>query len=382
MTNDLKQRLVEGLNEHVRSALWLGSPKVSDSGALEVRTSDRVNFRSCRRRFFFSSHLHMNLESAEIATPLWMGTGFHFALEDFHGYKKYSKPSEAFRDYYKATKSLGRIPDDADEAAGLAMQMLDYYSDYWLLTRSPLDTYVVDGVPQVEVDFRIELPIEGPNGEKVYYKGTFDRIAMDEYGCLYVVEYKTAKQYSWGHLDLDAQVTAYYWAAEQWYGRPIDGVIYQQHIKKVPSPPRFLTTKGTYSTDRRQSTTYTLYRKALVDMYGKVEYAPEPNRKFLQFLMSQEDEYGDKFIRRDTISRSRHEVQMEGLRVLEEVKEMLQPGIFITHKASRECQVFCPFVHPCLMIELGDEWKDELAAGFKQRDRGEPEWRKLIGYDK
>src|SRR6185436_15978480 len=67
-----------------------------------VRTSDRSNFRRCRRRWNWSSHLRQALSPREHASPLWFGSGCHFAWEDFHGYHQYLHPRDAFRAYVKA----------------------------------------------------------------------------------------------------------------------------------------------------------------------------------------------------------------------------------------------------------------------------------------
>src|SRR4051812_22681517 len=68
-----------------------------------IRTSDRTGFRRCRRRWGWSSHLKGNLAPREAISPLWFGSGFHFALEDFHGPRQYASPIDAFNDFVRAT---------------------------------------------------------------------------------------------------------------------------------------------------------------------------------------------------------------------------------------------------------------------------------------
>ena len=45
-----------------------------------IHTSDRITFKRCRRKWDFSSPLRQHLApQGGVVTPLWFGTGFHFA---------------------------------------------------------------------------------------------------------------------------------------------------------------------------------------------------------------------------------------------------------------------------------------------------------------
>ncbi|WP_419779109.1 PD-(D/E)XK nuclease family protein, partial [Parvimonas micra] len=46
----------------------------------------------------------------------------------------------------------------------------------------------------------------------VLYRGTVDRVAIDSYGRLWIVEYKTAKRAEHLPYQTDPQVTTYVWA--------------------------------------------------------------------------------------------------------------------------------------------------------------------------
>src|SRR6266576_2717151 len=78
----------------------------SQGNIARIRTSDRIGFKRCRRRWGWNSHLRGNLGPRESQAPLWYGTGMHFALEDFHGYNNYGSPTAAFKAYCDATYSL------------------------------------------------------------------------------------------------------------------------------------------------------------------------------------------------------------------------------------------------------------------------------------
>lgn len=194
--------------------------------AIIIRTSDRISFKKCRRSWNWSSHLKGNWGPDNLASPLWFGSAIHFALEDYHGYQKFQTPADAFRAYCIATSKqhLRDLPFDAPELFRLGTAMMDYYTTHWLRHRKADQTFWLEDkhgekIPQVEVDFEIEVPVwEHPrlldylrhhNADCVLYRGTIDRVAIDEYGRLWIVEYKTAKVVEHGHYQTDPQVTTY-----------------------------------------------------------------------------------------------------------------------------------------------------------------------------
>lgn len=181
-----------------------------------IRTSDRSNFRRCKRKFNWS-YLHRgNRTRKETVTPLWLGTGMHFALEDFHGYHRFERPSEAFDAYVAASRRVPGIilPQDWEESVELMRGMLDYYLE-WLEYRDPQITLEVRGVPQVEVRFQIPLPLDPSlllryGYDRAVYTGTIDRVILDEeFQRLWLVDYKSAKTVQTGHFETDPQITAY-----------------------------------------------------------------------------------------------------------------------------------------------------------------------------
>lgn len=346
-----------------------------------IRTTDRIMFRRCRRRWGWQSHLRGNLGQREGVSPLWMGSGFHFALEDYHGHNYFTKPSNAFREYVAATRRVDQsaLPATWQEDAELACGMLDYYSDQWLSNREPLNTFVWNGVPQVEVNFRVELPWEpGRHGfDRVMYSGTLDRVIIDEHGQLWIVEYKTAKAIQTLHLANDSQVSSYCWAGRYLYDRPVVGVIYQQHRKDLPKAPKILAT-GKLSTDKRQLVTFQSMRHAIKQAYGSIQAAPIAYIDFLNYLAVDESPLGDKFVWRSKIQRNGHQCEAEGVKILMEADEMLDPNLPLYPNPDRTCQFMCPFNGACVSLDDGGDWAYEIELLFKDRDPVYDNWRKKV----
>ena len=343
-----------------------------------IRTHDRIAFKRCRRMWNWSSNLRGNLTPDRTATPLWLGSGIHFALEDYHGAKHFETASCALTAYAEASRKVKHLspPDDWREALELGQAMMDYYED-WLIIRDPLTTLVVDGVPQVEVEFEIPIPIEHPDFDRVVYRGAFDRVSVDGDNILWLVEYKSAIRFESLHLPTDPQVTAYCWALNHCYpGYAGWGVIYQQHKKVEPKEPHYLGS-GKLSSNKSQGTSYRLYRDAIVNMYGSVEKAPKSNRDCLNHLASTESEDRDPFIRRDRVSRTKHELMMEEQKILAEANDILNPEIPLYPNPTRDCS-FCSFHAPCMAFDDGSDWEQLLEENYISRKKESQAWRRHL----
>lgn len=180
-----------------------------DKSPFMLRTSDRILFKRCRRLWGWLSHLRQGRRNRENADYLWFGTGIHYALEDFHGLNLYGHPSRSFQAYVEACRRAGVLPATWQEHLSLGIVLMTYYAEEWLSCRPSLQTYEVEGIPQVEVNGAIDLGVRTRDGRRVLYGFTMDRITIDEWGRLWVQEYKTAKQIRTQPLDVDEQVTAY-----------------------------------------------------------------------------------------------------------------------------------------------------------------------------
>lgn len=358
---------------------------LADPRTAVIRTSDRSNFRRCRRRWNWQSHLRHNLTPIESASPLWFGSGIHYALEDFHGHRLYQYPRDALKAYVKATHRMSKakarpqlIPYDFLELTALGINMLDYYSEQWLIARDPLTTYIHDGKPQVEVHAVVRVPFSNEAYDNVLYAVTLDRIVIDEDQNLWIVDYKTAKQIQTHFFQTDPQISAYCWVAQQLYTKPIAGFIYQQHRKSPANLPTPLA-NGRLSTSRQQSiTSHRLYRQSLIKLYGEVLRAPKENVDFLNWLAEQETDTQDRFIRRDRIYRNKHQAEAEGTKLLLELEEMLNPNLPLYPSPTRDCGHLCAFQTACVSLDDGSDWQAELEYGFTPKDTTFDGWRDYL----
>ena len=348
-----------------------------------VSTSDRGNFKRCRRRWDLSSRNRQSLVLVDgvQSAALWLGTGFHFALEDYYGYKKFGKPSEAL-EAYVASHRRSELPDTWVETTKLGTDMLDYYVDEWLAQRGEvLETLWIDGVPQVEVNVRVPLDIKPPPGyDRVVYSVTYDRVAKDEYDRLVVVDYKTAaKQFDPGRLELDAQVSSYIWSARLIYGDAVEGACWQQHIKAVPDPPEVLKNGG-LSKNKSQYTTARMYEKTCMEYYGKV---PDEYREIINHFAATETPDADRFVKRETIYRNQTFADNEERKIFDEIDDMIDPKLKLYPNPTRDCTWDCNYRAVCLAMDDGSDYDYMLQTEYvKWEGEGyqSNEWRRRLKY--
>jgi hypothetical protein len=323
-----------------------------------VSTSDRIVFKRCRRKWDFQSKNRQSLAPIERAPNgnLWLGSGFHFGLEDYHGYRLFRSPQEAFREGFVKSHRRSELPENYEELTDLAVGMYDYYIDHWLPQHGePFKTLWIDGVPQVEVNVQIPLDIEPPPGyDEVVYSTTFDRVGIDEYGRIIIEDYKTAgKLYEAGRLELDPQVSAYDWAGHLLYGDQVEGGCWTQFLKSLPHEPEVLK-DGELSRNKNQYTTAAIYKAACLKYYGEV---PKKYYDFINYLASQETPEGDRFIKREVVYRNRTFARNEERKIFAEINDMLNPGLEVYPNPTRDCTWDCEFRAMCTAMNDGSDWE-------------------------
>jgi len=367
---------------------------VEDKGdhvVLEVHNGDRVTYRRCRRKFMFQSRLRENLIAISTPRgPLWLGSGFHFALEDFHGHNRFGDPRRAF-DAYVEAHPPEELPEDVDKLVVLGNGMLEYYVDLWLPRRQATmpQTLWVNGEPQVEV--HVQIPVteliqpwlldilqekHGKRVEVVIFQ-TFDKIEIDQEGRIWGVDYKTAKQMTpVNDLQRLPQGKQYYWGGRWFYGDAFEGMTWQQHLKSVPEPPELLKS-GDFSVNKSQHTTYSMYRKALIDQFGKV---PKGYVEILNILASRENDEGDRYIRRDTLRWSPMQGFSEEEALTAELHEMLDPNLPIYPNPTRDCNWDCPFSPISQAMDDGSDFDYLLETEFMRYQGYRDDWRAAIAW--
>lgn len=352
-----------------------------------IRTSDRQLFKRCRRKWGWNSGLRQNLTIKDTPSYFWLGSGGHFAMEDWHGYNHYQHPVEAFRAYVDAcrthnTKHGFGLPDDWEEQTTLGEGILEYYL-IWSKQRDTYKTVWIDGEPQVETKCQIPLTefldtdlLEESGYDEVVYQLTLDRLVEID-GEYWILDWKFYKQFGQGSLEYDQQMSAYIWGAQTVFDKPIAGAILHEFRKTLANAPRILS-NGKLSTAEKQGTTHRMYREDLIKVYGSVERASHKHVQCLNDLLARETEDRDDFIRRAKTRRNKYQQQAEGTKILMEVADMINPNLPLYTNATRDCQWDCQMQDICLMIDRDDDWQDQLKDTTTQRVQEQDGWRQYL----
>lgn len=238
--------------------------------------SDMQTFLACREKWDLSSPNRQSLRhTASPRMYLTQGSAMHEAID------KQAKqpgdravPLEASEAFLAAEREL-KVEDirkrtgfapwpaemaDWDEAADFTQKLIAQYFDHYGVD-NPLADQGMEYLA-TEVPFKIDIS-EITGIPDAYFVGTFDGIAVDGHGNLWLVENKTYGQKpDLTDLVVHFQTTGYAVAWEMLTGMELTGALYNGVAKKLISEPRRLK-DGTLSSDKRQQTTYERFAKAL-----------------------------------------------------------------------------------------------------------------------
>lgn len=327
-----------------------------------IRTSERTNFKKCRRLWDYNSGMRQNYEPVRMNQNLAFGIAVHVGLEHYYEPERWSFPTDvklanAISAFVGENKR--QMQEESAAQSGLDHERKLEYKEREELGVAMLTGYAEWAAPQdkftplaVEEKFQVplvDLETGKPlvyGGRPVVYQVRLDMLLEDEQGRRWVLDHKTAGSF-WdlGFLDLDTQISSYAWAAQQHYGGRIAGIVYNELLKTAPSPPKVLT-KGNLSQDKRQNTTYKLYKQAIDDL----GLDPGPYSGMLDYLRDNEKDY----FRRTQVFRSQSELDLQGQLILMEVKDMLGDPFIYPNPSKMHCNG-CDFRAPCAVEnEVGD----------------------------
>ncbi len=364
----------------------------ADPDTAIIRTSDRSSFKRCRRKWNWESGIRENLGPVDRPSYFWIGTGGHFAMEDFHGHNYYGNPVTAFEAYCDAcVKSADhhkiQVPDDYEEQRAMGVGVIAHYLD-WIKERDALETVWMEDVngnnqPCVEVKCQIEIPVPqrlldkpGNRYKRIIYQMTLDRLVVID-GEYWILDWKFFKQFSQVPVEFNGQMTAYVWGAQAMWTVPVVGAIYHEFLKKVPPGVRMLQ-NGDISSAKNQSVTHTQYRDALIAKYGDVSKAPSKNILALNDFAHRENENQDPFIRRTFTTRNTQQLQAEGTQVLMEMEDMLDPDLALYTNPTKDCGWDCQFNEICLQMNRDDDWSNTLRSMSISRSEEGETWRQYL----
>jgi len=338
----------------------------------EIRTSDRIAFKRCRRKWNLSSHLRNNLQPQRVNDKLWLGSGVHYALEQYYKdgvslvppFKKWCAQQI---DEMKARGDLWQEQVDMlDEQIILGSGILRHY-EMWAKEEDPKWWSKV-----FKTEMSVKVPIIAPDGTDTgaHYALRVDAIVQDEYDLYWLLEHKTAAMFDNSKLPLDEQCGSYIWALQKLLGIELQGVIYNQLRKKVPARPEALA-KGGLSKNKGCDTTAQMYLQVLDEYYDGRENVPMAE---YSAILEELQKKGNTFFNRVKVHRSQKEIKDIGERIYYEYLDMARPDLICYPNPTRDCGWDCDFRSVCLAMNDGSDYEQMLRDLYMKRPEDTAEY--------
>lgn len=353
----------------------------------EIHISDLKQFLTCRRRWDWSSLMRQGMERKVTYAPFFTGRAIHWCLEKYYE-SIHTEPEPRLphlwltdfldRELPSMEKDVGNLwdreEDVFEEQVELIQGMLEHYGQWAPVQR---DWFSDSNLRFIALETEFSVPLRTQSGRassKVYLAGRFDGLVQrKDNGTYWLLETKTTRSVDQlqASLDNDFQCGAYLLAAQELFGLPISGVLYNLMRKKVPTVPRLLSS-GTLSQDQRIDTTAFAYMEAINQVHPDWtgEQIEETYGGFLKHLLDSKKD----FFRRVPIRRTPNELASLGREIHMIALEMSRPEVPIYANGAavwRACDN-CPFKAPCLAMNAGADFGQILSQEYRSRRRWDP----------
>ena len=387
---------------------------------MEIHTSGRRSFRSCRRRWdwIFNERWYPFMT----AKPLEFGVAYHKAMEVYYAPETWNQPrvvvaEEAIQVFISkceqqkadALKYSNRLyfDDDVDtdyaERVELGRGMLNYYftqvapilDQHWYPIRVEIGFFTpipnphtgetiyckcaecwekwTNYVDTVELNSGYvplavqETELEQWEGLPVVYAGRLDMLAKDAREGYWIFDWKTARAISKDDefLYLDDQVGSYVWALWK-LGIPLEGFVYHEQRKGYPQPPKMNKVRRLgciFSVAKNQDVDYDTYLET-VKNEDTSAYEEGYYDEMLEYLKNE----GTAYFARHQIHKSHDELREIERNIGLEALEMVNPDLAIYPSPGRFGCNFCAFRQPCLEANARRDPLEVLSTLFERRD--------------
>ena len=365
-------------------------------GMAEVHISDIRSFKSCRRKWWYTSGLGMYLEPRVAYVPFILGRAVHFALQWYYDDMKKKGAHEYLLEWFdEEREKMGNLTPKEDqmlkEQLELGYGMCEHYTLWAQRTDHFKRKWIDDTFDFIATEIQFDIPLyrdvqaisNNKPSDKFFLSGRFDGIIRRrDDGKLYLWETKTARNIPdlvktlWN----DEQCGAYVIAAQRLLNVPIEGVMYNVMRKKVPGTPRELQS-GLLSRAMKPETSYDWYLSTIVDNdpppsdMSTEDYMKVVLQSYGDHLQRLKEEHRGYWFDRIVIKRTPEQLIKLESELFQVATEMTDPNTPRYPAPGWNTCNFCKFHEPCKRLNRNESDALMIKAGFKRRG----EWVKLSG---
>lgn len=315
---------------------------------LELSNSKAKTFRRCPKQYEFRYVHKLKLKRKGVA--LERGSWLHDLLmyhadeEDWR-----ARHAELTRDFYnlfeEEREHLGDMPDECER-----------------IMKAYIMHYKKTDTTRRVIDTEIDEVITMPNGLR--FRFIIDQIYEDQDG-YWLKDYKTVKSFmDSDFMLLDAQLTRYFWCAEQMGYAPLMGVEFDELRTKAPWVPEPLKTGGLSKKQNMDTDVYT-YLQAIKQHDLEV-------KDYRDVLLRLKAQTG-RFFRRSKLPKDKpitdrmmQELVMTANDILRAERKEEFP-----RTPDKSCTWGCDYTEPCITELQGGDWSSVAKLKYTTTKRGE-----------
>lgn len=339
-----------------------------------IHISDIRTFRTCRRRWEWSSGMGRNLEPVVPYIPFFTGRAIHHCLEMYYGPDRIplDKSLDQFlKDEKKEIEKIAKLwpAEEAsfDEQIEMMRGILGHYK---LWVEHDHKMYSDENLEFISLEQEFDVPMltaKGRVSKKMRLGGRFDGVVLhkptEEY---WIWECKTTRSVSElvNSLANDEQCGAYIYAASKMLGVPIKGVLYNIIRKKVPTKPALLQ-DGMLSQSTKTDCTAFYFVHCIHELYP--DWSTDTIQGFYGPLLDLFMEKEQAFFLRFPVYRSEYEVAGLMKNLYYTGQEMISPKTVRYPSPGWLNCTMCHFRSPCITMNAGGDYEVLLREEYQLR---------------
>ena len=338
----------------------------------DIHNSDRKSFKQCRRSYYFSNRSKLGLEPNVPNKNLAFGNAIHRGLENYYLGGSEIDATKAFE---KRLNQFNLNDDDQFDLQQLGRGMIKNFFAYAKLDKMEVIAVEKDFSIPIEVKDRPYLEKTEPEfnigenkvllhkGIPVHCAGTVDLLVKNSKDEYWVIDHKTTGKMTnnLNFLNTDEQITTYIWAMKK-LGYNVKGFIYQELLKRVPSPIKPLKRKRLGRSYSVSMSTPVILDQFIVALMNAGEDL-ELYKDYLKYL----SQNPNPFFRRTFAYRNEHELTMFEHILFYEAIEMLSSTTTLFPRPSYFGCNTCMYSEPCVAMNRGHDWEFILDNQFSKR---------------